>query len=448
MERGYSVVEGEAQTYFCLLSHVCLVAVVKRRCCSNQVAVEVFLSVVIARQHVEVVSVDLHVSAKWHVGGGEPFATLVEVLVLSSLQELSGHDTGVLLLGLVDGDGVVSQVERDDETTVDIFGNARVETGSESQDVLIVVEVLEEIGLRSVGHKLVDVTEGVLLSSHQAVVRGHLWGLGLSWAGRVLFTQFKMTLVLIVVVLLSVLVHSINLHDVAEGVDAASGVDLVTGKVVISDEGLAGLLNLAGVGKLLSAEEAGERIETIILVVSLTDLNGIVSQVIVDDERTVVGVAVETEHLSVVVQELLLGSNLATSKLLLEILEHEGITLGWDGDLGLVEGVSRESLGFGTGLSAFHHELSSVIISIVDSEDASVDSHIAANGEVVRHEGLLRAITLQDHVSIEEGALGDSRVHLLGLSDHDRLVFKVVENHGFSNSVVLKTALDNALFGV
>jgi len=96
----------------------------------------------------------------------------------------------------------------------------------------------------------------------------------------------------------------------------------------------------------------------------------------------------------------------------------------------------------------YHHELSSVIISIVDSEDASVDSHIAANGEVVRHEGLLRAITLQDHVSIEEGALGDSRVHLLGLSDHDRLVFKVVENHGFSNSVVLKTALDNALFGV
>ena len=316
-------------------------------------AVQVFLSVVIARQHVEVVAVDLHVSTKGHVSGGQPLTSFVEVFVLPLLKELAGDDTGVLLLGLVDGDGVVSQVERDDETTVDIFGNARVETGSESQDVLIVVEVLEEIGLRSVGHKLVDVTEGVLLSSHQAVVRGHLWGLGLSWAGRVLFTQFKMTLVLLVVVLLSVLVHSINLHDVAEGVDAASGVDLVTGKVVISDEGLAGLLNLAGVGKLLSAEEAGERIETIILVVSLTDLNGIVSQVIVDDERTVVGVAVETEHLSVVVQELLLGSNLASSKLLLEILEHEGITLGWDGDLGLVEGVSRESLGFGTGLSAF-----------------------------------------------------------------------------------------------
>lgn len=51
-------------------------------------------------------------------------------------------------------------------------------------------------------------------------------------------------------------------------------------------------------------------------------------------------------------------------------------------------------------------------------------------------------------MSFEEGALGDSRVHLLGLSDHDRLVFQVVENQGFSNSEVLETALDNALFGV
>jgi len=106
---------------------------------------------------VEVVAIDLHISAKWHVGGGKPFATLVEVLILSSLQELSGDDTGVLLLGLVDGDGVISEVERDDETTVKVFRNARVETGSEPQDVLVVVEVLEEVRLRSVRNQFVDV---------------------------------------------------------------------------------------------------------------------------------------------------------------------------------------------------------------------------------------------------------------------------------------------------
>jgi hypothetical protein len=48
--------------------------------------------------------------------------------------------------------------------------------------------VLEEVGLGSVGDQLVDVTEGVLLSSHQSVVGGNLWGLRFSWARRVLFS--------------------------------------------------------------------------------------------------------------------------------------------------------------------------------------------------------------------------------------------------------------------
>lgn len=105
----------------------------------------------------EVVSVDLHVSAKRHVGGGKPFTVLVKVLILSSLQELSGNDTGILLLRLVNGNRVVSEIERDDETTVKVFRNARVETGSEPQDVLVVVEVLEEVRLRSVRNQFVDV---------------------------------------------------------------------------------------------------------------------------------------------------------------------------------------------------------------------------------------------------------------------------------------------------
>jgi len=130
-------VAGRA-SFVCFLSHVSLVAVVKRPR-SNQVAVEVFLSVVIARQDVEVVSIDLHVSAERHVCGGEPLTILVEVFVLSPLEELSRNDTGVLLLGFVNGDRVVSQVERDDEATVNILGNASVETCGESQDGLVVV---------------------------------------------------------------------------------------------------------------------------------------------------------------------------------------------------------------------------------------------------------------------------------------------------------------------
>jgi len=57
---------------------------------------------------VEVVAVDLNIAAERHVSGGEPVTSLVKVFVLSLLKELSRHDSGVLLLRLVDGDRVVS----------------------------------------------------------------------------------------------------------------------------------------------------------------------------------------------------------------------------------------------------------------------------------------------------------------------------------------------------
>jgi hypothetical protein len=155
------------------------------------------------------------------------------------------------------------------------------------------------------------------------------------------------------VVLLSVLVNSINFHNVSKRVDVTSREDLVTGEIVIAYEGLTGLLDLTAVRKLLSTKKAGKRVETIILVVSFSDFNSVVSQVIVDNERTVFRSAVETEDFSIVIQELLLRLDLASTKLLLEILEHEGVTLGCNRDLFLIKSVFRALLGFGARLSTF-----------------------------------------------------------------------------------------------
>ena len=213
--------------------------------------------------------------------------------------------------------------------------------------------MLEEIGLGSVGYKLVDVAERVLLSSHETVVRGDLRSLGLSRARGLLVTDLEVSLILLVVVLLGVLINSVNLHGEAEDVDATTGEDLITGQVVISDKGLTRLLYLTGVGQFLSSEEAGKRVKSVILVMGLTDLNGIVSQVVVDHKRSVLVGAVESEDLSVVIQELLLRGNLATSELLLKVLEHESITLGGNWDLFVVEGVLRQFLSGATRLTAF-----------------------------------------------------------------------------------------------
>jgi len=273
-------------------------------------------------------------------------------------------------------------------------------------------------------------------------------GLGFSWARRVLVTDLKVALVLLMVVLLGVLIDAVNLHGEAEDVNVTTREDFIAGQVVISNEGLSRLLNLTGVGQLLSSEEAGERVKSVILVMGFTDLNSVVSQIVVDDKRSVLVGAVESEDLSVVVQELLLRGYLTASKLLLEVLEHESITLGCNWDLLFVEGVSGAFLSNSARLTTFHEEFSSVVIAVVDAEDAAVDSDVKSNSEVVGHEGLLGAVTLEDHVAVKERSLGNTRVHLLGLGDHDGLVFQVVEDDGLADSVVFKSAFNDTLFGV
>jgi len=141
----------------------------------------------------EGMTVDLHVTADGHIGGGDEGEVLVDVLVLSSFQELTLDDTGVLLSGLIDWNAVVSQVERDDESTVNILGHAGVESSSESQDLLVIVDGLEEVTLGLLGHKFVDVTKSISLISEPVVGRD-LDGLGLSSSGVLNLSLIEMSL--------------------------------------------------------------------------------------------------------------------------------------------------------------------------------------------------------------------------------------------------------------
>jgi len=61
--------------------------------------------------------------------------------------------------------------------------------------------------------------------------------------------------------------------------------------------------------------------------------------------------------------------------------------------------------------------LASVFVSVVDADLAAIDAGVCANAEVVGHEG--GAVSLQNDLALEEGTLGNARVGLLGLSDHD-----------------------------
>lgn len=79
--------------------------------CSVSVGVKVLLGVLIARENVKVVAVDLHIASNGQVGRSNELQVLVNILVLASLKELSISDARVLLARLKDRDGIIREIE-------------------------------------------------------------------------------------------------------------------------------------------------------------------------------------------------------------------------------------------------------------------------------------------------------------------------------------------------
>lgn len=82
-------------------------------------------------------------------------------------------------------------------------------------------------------------------------------------------------------------------------------------------------------------------------------------------------------------------------------------------------------------------ELSCVLIAVIDADAASKDADIDAYSEITWKHGDARAVLLQDHLSLEEDALRSAAVLLSGLTNHDRVIFQVVEDDQLANLVVL-----------
>ena len=84
---------------------------------------------------------------------------------------------------------------------------------------------------------------------------------------------------------------------------------------------------------------------------ALTDLESVIGEVVVHDVGQVVAACEETQDAAIIVQELLLGLNLATTETLLHEVSHLGVVDSRLGDLRLLEVVSRCSGCSGEGSS-------------------------------------------------------------------------------------------------
>lgn len=218
---------------------------------------KIFSGVLIRVEDMEVVTIDLDVTADWKVGWSDEIVVLVDVLILSSLEEGTFDDTGVLLSWFEDGDGVVSQVEGDNESSVNVLGDFGVESGGISQYLLVVVYVLEEVDLGLLWNKVVYVTKGVDLVT-ETVVSWHLNNNCISWFWLLDVAHWHVSVESGQEIVLRKFIYAFNPENSTVSNKLSIIFDLIASEVSVSNELLTGLIDSKSLWQFLSSQVHGE----------------------------------------------------------------------------------------------------------------------------------------------------------------------------------------------
>jgi hypothetical protein len=379
--------------------------------------------------------------------------------LLLTLNERTSDTAGVLVTDLVDMDGVVAAVVRDDEGAGFIIGLGRDETGVEAENVHVLLKHLFHVELGGFSLESDDWTHGVLFST-VASVGGD--GLVKDWGCRLL--EGDSALLHIAVFSVPSLSEVIGIVDkalAAPNVDGVSALEVCGWIEFFWAHVHAGAVGKnGGLGELLALEEFGEGIVARVGLVDFLDFNGVVGEEVVETEvtfSTVVAVVVpqdsEWEDRAVIVEEalkVLVGA--AT-------LQHDfhivfDFSLVWGGlfhvdhSAGVYEGVFGKVLGRGK-LNAFVGvEAASKIVAIDDAEDSGVDVDGAANCEITPGVKIGRAVGLGNKVALKENSLRDTWVLDARLDNVNCVVLEVVENDALAEAVVLSGVLNDGLLEV
>jgi len=127
-------------------------------------------------------------------------------------------------------------------------------------------------------------------------------------------------------------------------------------------------------------------------------------------------------------------------------VEHLWVLLKDDWLLALLECITGRGVVGWYGASLLFVVFASVFIDAVDADLTAIDASVGTNAEVIGREW--SAILLNHTLALQESTLCDTSVDLLRLSDHNRLIFKVVEDGELSDAMVLKSGLTDMLLEV
>jgi hypothetical protein len=137
-------------------------------------------------------------------------------------------------------------------------------------------------------------------------MRRNLERLRVSWLRVLDLPDLEMFLELCLEVTLSEFIDSIDSEYSSEGIDNSAWFDFIASQVIVANKVLSWLIHCKGLGQLLPSEEEGKGVSAVIGMMHFSNLNRIVSKVIVNHVGHVVTSHEESQHLPIVVQELLL----------------------------------------------------------------------------------------------------------------------------------------------
>jgi len=144
---------------------------------------------------------------------------------------------------LEDGDGIISQIERNDKSTVNVLWDFSVESSSISENLFVIINIFKEVYLRFFSDKLIDVTERIDFVSKTVV----WWNLNYNrvsgfWLLDV--TEWEMSLVSAQIVILSEFVDTVDIENSSISYKRLVKTYLVTGKISVTDEFMSRLIDL------------------------------------------------------------------------------------------------------------------------------------------------------------------------------------------------------------
>jgi len=197
------------------------------------------------------------------------------VLLLFSLNERTSDTSGVLVTDLVDVDGVVTAVIRDDECARLVIRLCGDETGIEAKNVHVLLKHFFHVKLGGLSLESDDRTHGVFFGTVASVGGNGLvkdWGCGLLEGNSALLHVAVLSVPCLceVIGIVDKALTTPNVNSVA-AIEILGGVELFWPHVHARAMGKNG-----GLGELLALEEFGEGIVARVGFVDFLDFNGVV----------------------------------------------------------------------------------------------------------------------------------------------------------------------------